>query len=655
MKLEIEELVSLTLDEDRSHRVISLLGMGGLGKTTLARKIYHHKEVLRHFEAHAWNLLPSDEGKGRIMAMEEEELVKEIYKAGVNRRLLEDIGRKMIRKCGGLPLAISVLGGLLSRGISLSEWERVNMNIDSYLTRGEGVELESDIEQIVSLSYNALPYYLKPCFLYLGSYWNEEKIDTEFLYMLWLAEGMISPEEQGRGETLRDVAERYLRELASRCMVLVEPNDFSSFTRFKSCHLHHDLMRHQCLSKGREEKFLNLVDLESGTEYFDSTSQVPRLSFILNEKLVDTDRKQLEERMAPNLRSLLFLSKLGTLLKLPTFQKLKLLRTLVFQGCKFENDKLPNGIDKLIFLRFLSLKDSLVNALPSSLFNLQYLQTLDLRTLNTITLPNVFGKLEQLRHLFFLKKKSQRGGKLNLDGLNHLETLEGFDSDSDCTTGLTKLTNVRRLTASIQDSIEELSVIVHHIEAISNKLKETSLKVSGVDFSSEEGSTLLGKILICNSLSRLEVHGRIYDKLPSYNPQLCRNLVKLDLIGSEMERDPMELLEKLPMLQSLLLGNDSLLGNRMICQALGFPELKYLTLCGLPNLEEWNVEEKAFLKLSCLKIEKCHKLKMIPQGLSSIASLQKLETRLMPKHFNDKLRDSSQLPYATSIILHDQD
>ncbi|KAL4366457.1 hypothetical protein GQ457_05G012700 [Hibiscus cannabinus] len=46
-------LTQLTSMESR-RRVVSIIGMGGLGKTTLAKRLYNHNDVKNHFDCRAW-------------------------------------------------------------------------------------------------------------------------------------------------------------------------------------------------------------------------------------------------------------------------------------------------------------------------------------------------------------------------------------------------------------------------------------------------------------------------------------------------------------------------------------------------------------------------------------------------------------------------
>ncbi|CDP07161.1 unnamed protein product [Coffea canephora] len=106
------------------------------------------------------------------------------------------LAMEMVKFCRGLTLAVVVLKGILATKHTFNEWNVVYTNFKSYLGKGESIEQhQGEVQKILALSYNDLPYKLKPCFLCLSGFSEDEDIDTETLYLWWIAEGMIFAED----------------------------------------------------------------------------------------------------------------------------------------------------------------------------------------------------------------------------------------------------------------------------------------------------------------------------------------------------------------------------------------------------------------------------------------------------------------------------
>ncbi|KAL3507513.1 hypothetical protein ACH5RR_032895 [Cinchona calisaya] len=744
MEQDIAKLVSLVIDNDDRHRVISVWGMGGLGKTTLARKVYKHVDVQRSFECFAWacitqeaqikvilqdlsmQLLPEkaeelkfmehrqlvqllhqvqtqkkclvvlddiwkmDDWKSLLAAfpvaegdikvllttrnrkvaeigclyelqclneMEGWELLQRIAfprkKAGFKiRRDIEDVGIEMVAKCGGLPLAISVLGGILKDKDSLTDWQMVNRYIDSYLSNREDND-ERDggsVAQVLSLSYNELPYHLKLCFLYLGNFEEDENIEARHLYLLWIAEGMVLSQHQRSGETLMEVAQRYLNELGQRSMVQLKVDECAISRRFVSCCLH-DMMRDLCLEKGREEEFVKVIDFQSVKQPLSSsyslTNNAHRLVIhVKNEKDGAASVIGSVQEDCQQSRSLFCLKAVAGFWEKEMFwpqgivmKNFKFLRVLKFEGFDFDGQKLPIGISNLVHLRLLSLKFCKLDELPPSVANLPLLQTLDIQVKNEIKIPNVLWKMKRLKHLFLSYNHctEEGNGKLRLYGLSELETLWAVDGKMDEIADLSKLENLRTIYAKVNDD-ENLWILVNHIIKNCPNLRELNLSIGNCDFiSSSEGQILLETILFSKSINRLYFDAQLRE-FPSYDQPFLQTLVLLSLRCNNMEEDPMETLGKLPQLRILTLSSNAYIGEDLICHEFGFPQLRSLQLFGLPNLVHWRVEKGSMPNLSHLEILYCKYLAMIPHGLTFAVGLKKLVISGMPNVFCDRVK-----------------
>ncbi|KAL7204743.1 hypothetical protein ACSBR2_017781 [Camellia fascicularis] len=342
---------------------------------------------------------------------------------------------------------------------------------------------------------------------------------------------------------------------------------------------------------------------------------------------------------------------------------------------------LPRDIGNLFHLRYLNINNSCIQSVPSSIGNLRFFQTLDLRTYVYVEIPNVLWRLEQLRHLYLPARIKLTGtSKLRLDGLSKLETLEAFDTEFCDVRYFPKLTNLRKVEIGWV-SPEDLAVILKSPILLNNSnsllLPSSSIKINR-DFRTEEEQSLLRQLLGCHNLRKFYLWGslNVGNKLLD---QLHPHLTNLLLANTKLEEDPMPTLEKLPNLRSLSLYYDAYIGKEMVCSSApltttapssssgggrggyggydggGFPKLISLDLWNIENLEDWRVEQGSMPCLFRLQIRGCKKLKEIPDGLRFITTPQELVVRYASEALKDKVREGGEdfykVKHVPSIIL----
>ncbi|PHT73223.1 hypothetical protein T459_24008 [Capsicum annuum] len=100
----------------------------------------------------------------------------------------EQLGKQIALKCGGLPLAIAVIAGLLSKiGEALDEWRSITENVSSVVC----TDLEVQCMRVLALSYHHLTQHLRACFLYFAIFLEDKLIFVSKLVKLWAAEGFL--------------------------------------------------------------------------------------------------------------------------------------------------------------------------------------------------------------------------------------------------------------------------------------------------------------------------------------------------------------------------------------------------------------------------------------------------------------------------------
>jgi hypothetical protein len=164
---------------------------------------------------------------------------------------LEKVSEDILKKCGGMPLAINSIAGILacSPVKSLEEWQNLHNSLGSELDNGSTME---KVKHILLLNHSELPYHLKTCFLYFSIYPEDYKIRRKNVVQRWLAEGFIS---EKRGLSAEQVAENYFAEFVNRSMI--QPIDISDSGKVKTCRIH-DVMLEVIVRMSVEQNFISL-------------------------------------------------------------------------------------------------------------------------------------------------------------------------------------------------------------------------------------------------------------------------------------------------------------------------------------------------------------------------------------------------------------
>nr|GLL44318.1 putative late blight resistance protein homolog R1B-16 isoform X2 [Ipomoea trifida] len=167
---------------------------------------------------------------------------------------LENVGREISKICGGLPLTVGLMAGLLEK-VEKNEqmWCEFLFTLYSYVTFRDRIQSNDAI----ALSYKYLSDHLKPCLLYFATFPEDEVIQVSKLIKLWISEGfIIGMTEKGRVE---DEAEDYLNDLVCSNLIMVSEKEYDG--HILSCRVH-DLVRDFCLTKAREDISLEVINME---------------------------------------------------------------------------------------------------------------------------------------------------------------------------------------------------------------------------------------------------------------------------------------------------------------------------------------------------------------------------------------------------------
>ncbi|KAG2595926.1 hypothetical protein PVAP13_5KG118000 [Panicum virgatum] len=327
-------------------------------------------------------------------------------------RQFSEVSKKILKKCGGIPLAIITASGLLAnKSENIKEWFKVCDSIGSGLG---GNHVMDNMRKILLLSYYDLPFHLKTCLLYLSIFPEDYAINKTQLIWRWVAEGFV---QQAGDQSLFEIGESYFNELLNRSLIQPAYMDMDGTPR--ACRLH-DTVLDLVISLSIKEHFITTI-LGDGKHSLESKHQVRWLSLLNNNNTAWSVMKM------PKLRSLTIFKPAGVAIDpiTPTLSCYHLLRVLDLQGCNVEDLASLGLVGSLTHLRYLGLPSSSKRSakLPIEIGKLRFLQTLDLSKAGVKEVPSsVITGLG--RQLMCLRGLNDSGTDLPLDGLENLTSLE---------------------------------------------------------------------------------------------------------------------------------------------------------------------------------------------------------------------------------------
>ncbi|KAJ4752208.1 Disease resistance protein (CC-NBS-LRR class) family [Rhynchospora pubera] len=496
-----DNVVKLLLDEAyESLAVVSIVGLGGLGKTTLARKVCNSNYVSENFGKPIWitisqaydllnilqdiakdlgilsgntedkkdlaikirefleekrylivfddvwaedfwknikNVMPDKNNGSRVLittrfenvakmadtkydpyklpTLDQEQSLNLFLRKAVPKKHqspgglpdeLKILAQEFVAKCKGLPLALIVLGSLLStKSYDFHEWKEL---LDTMSWQVDG----SECIDVIATSYEYLPLAKKLCFLYFAAYPEDCEIRIEHLLRIWVAERLI-PQEDTR--TLEETAMCFLKDLVQRSMVQVSDKNYDGSIRY--CGVH-DVLRDLASQKAKEMNFLVVC---SRPDDWKSCNKARRVAINYSSNV----NELMNDYANPNIRSLLLF---GKSLKLDC-SKYRVLRVLGYMNLEYVTSEEKLVLQKfkvLPHLRYLKLVSEIEGKereFGEWIRGMKYLETLDLGYYSTHgDLSKWIWGVKTLRHVILNDNFETQGPPASVE-LRNLQTL----------------------------------------------------------------------------------------------------------------------------------------------------------------------------------------------------------------------------------------
>ncbi|XP_040368617.1 disease resistance protein RGA2-like isoform X1 [Rosa chinensis] len=675
----IQALTKSNHNRESDLSVLAIVGMGGLGKTTLAKSIYHESEISKHFEKKMWICVSTPFEVNSILRGILEYLKPEAAVKGIDAicnilreelkgkrylLILDDLWNEDAEKWDGLKACLQRITDAQGSSIVVTTRNDKVAKMVETLPRCDLRKL-SDDECWLILKNRAVPVGSVPILE------DQETIGREIAKKC----GGVPLVAKVLGDIMRSKTSNEwssimeseiwdLRDEKDRIMSILKLSfDELKPSSLKQCfaycsmfikdfEMEKDDLVQLWMAQGWLHSTKSNMEMEDrGNEYFNILSAKSLFEDVRTDYKGNTTCKMhdlvhdLAERVSnmTNCRSLFSKGEaLGN--TLPNIRSLRVLNLY-----KAGIDKLPSSIGKLTHLRYLNVMKTRVKTFPKSIGQFYYLHTFKM-PYHVEEFPEMIADMINLRHLYFGKHAKVPVGILGR--LTNLRSLPFLKVGKETGPRIEELSGLNHLRGTL--SIYNLEHVRDGEEAVNAKLVDKKhickltldWKLSRPSNNIDNEDVVLEGLQPHRNLEILKIKGFMGVKFPSWL-LLASNLKEIELAGcNKCEGVPilghlpnlihvkMRNMQNLRCLGSEFYGYDQISGATTSDERKTlFPALRSLLIENAENLIDWmeagevmlTAEKlRVFPYLEELTLEQCKQLRSAP---SHFPSLMKLSIR----------------------------
>nr|XP_027062486.1 putative late blight resistance protein homolog R1A-3 isoform X2 [Coffea arabica] len=651
---ETASIINGLRNGSRQVKIVSIVGMPGCGKTTLARKVYNDSSVKSHFYERAWCTVSQVHHKRnlllQILTCIESKLPEDVFEMGeedlalqVKRRLLKN--RYLI---------------VLDDVWDIDAWKGLEASFPDY-GNGSRVILTSRLRGVAPQDkLDHEPYSLRQLApkeswdLLKGKLYPGQDLDPPELCEIGqqvvkmcqglpltvvILAGILSRmDPNGWKEAVEGLSSRNVSS-TEQCIATLELSYKHLPDTLKACFLYF-----AAFPEDHEHNTKRLISLWVAEGYVQKTHP-KRSEDVANDYLMELISRSLvivskprsidgvkacrihdllyefcvtkakEEKLLQRVRSLLLFSddEDGISFDLRfIFHIMKLVRVLDLSQIGL--DPFPREVELLVHLRYLAILGRGKISLPSSVCNLPNLETLIWRNSSThrsVSLPDTIWNLKKLRHLQLIDEVDKHYcfffPRDNLDNSSQLLDLDflsclSLDPEENISKLLRKFPNIRKLRCSVNLK----PGVQYHV---------------AMNCLSQLESLSLGCVIYAGDRYQLDF-------------QFPLTIKKLTLSYFRMPWSKMAAIGNLPNLEVLKLLKQAFEGEIWEMEVEKFPKVRFLKLASL-NIAKWTAsskydEQDYFPGLQKLVLDCCGALQEIPSCLGHSSALEIIEVSKCP-------------------------